>query len=73
VLQNDIYTNYKCTPPPKSALVLSRFICPAREDHIRKYSVQRVFMINETPELYAEKTLPWIESLDPKKYVARFA
>lgn len=33
-----------------------------------KYSPQKVFMVNETADLYASKTEPWIDALDPKKY-----
>ena len=37
-------------------------IFPATKRHIEKYSEHEPFVINETPELYKDVTLPWIES-----------
>ncbi|KAK0434604.1 scavenger mRNA decapping enzyme [Armillaria borealis] len=42
-------------------------ICPATDDHIRKYSPQKYTLVRETPELYASVVRPYIESLPPAR------
>ena len=42
-------------------------IRPATQTHIDKYSAQRKVMVYETPEMYAQKVLPWIESFPPSR------
>ena len=62
--QNDIYTwvtaslggHYR---GPDVKLTL---IHPATQTHIDKYSAQRKVMVQETPETYRDKVLPWIQS-----------
>lgn len=41
--------------------VKTTIIHPATEKHIEKYSVQNVYMIDETPEIYKSITLPHIQ------------
>lgn len=36
-------------------------IHPATEKHIEKYSVQNIYVIDETPDIYNKITLPHIE------------
>lgn len=65
--QNDIYTwllarhSTTSSAPPDIKLTLIR---PASKSHIEKHSVQEKVMIYETPQMYREKTLPWIEGQD---------
>lgn len=65
VNQNDIYawltgTLAKCPIDRKS--VKLQVICPAKATHILKYSSQERFIINETPEMYASITEPFIKN-----------
>lgn len=68
--QNDIYTwllarhSTTSSAPPDIKLTLIR---PASKSHIEKHSTQEKVMIYETPEMYREKTLPWIEAQNPSR------
>ncbi|PBK99144.1 scavenger mRNA decapping enzyme [Armillaria gallica] len=42
-------------------------ICPATDDHIRKYSPQKYTLVRETPELYASVVRPYIDSFPPAR------
>jgi m7GpppX diphosphatase len=42
-------------------------ISPATELHIRKYSQQHLHMLHETPEIYREVVIPYINSLPPER------
>lgn len=42
--------------------VKTTIIYPATDDHIVKHSAQEVFIFDETPADYAEKTLPYLEA-----------
>ncbi|XP_037819880.1 m7GpppX diphosphatase [Lucilia sericata] len=57
---NNIYGSYQCTPPAKLSGVKATVVYPATDKHIEKYSICQKFVINETPELYKEITLPYI-------------
>ncbi|SPO21964.1 related to DCS1 - non-essential hydrolase involved in mRNA decapping [Ustilago trichophora] len=73
--QNDIYTWLMAWshrpgfgPVTRSdADVKLTLIRPATQTHIDKYSAQRKVMVYETPEMYTEKVLPWIESFPPSR------
>lgn len=71
--QNDIYTwllawlNQKQNGELADADVKLSLICPATQTHIDKYSAQRKVMLSETPEMYARKVLPWIDSFPPSR------
>ena len=73
--QNDIYTWLVAwTGRPQNnpvtdcdADVKITLIRPATQTHIDKYSAQRKVMVYETPEMYREKVLPWIESFPPSR------
>lgn len=69
---NDIYgwfLGYLKAAKPGSGPADVKFsiIRPATATHIAKYSEQDKIMIHETPQLYREATLPWIESQDPSR------
>ncbi|KAM7360684.1 decapping enzyme, scavenger [Cochliomyia hominivorax] len=59
---NNIYGSYQCTPPSKLSGVKATVVYPATDKHIEKYSVCKKFVINETPKLYEDITLPYITS-----------
>lgn len=45
----------------KNVLVVkATIIHPATEKHVQKYSIQTLYMVNETYEIYEEITLPCI-------------
>jgi m7GpppX diphosphatase len=44
-----------------------KVICPATETHIRKYSPQHSLMVRETPEIYRDVVVPYIESFDASR------
>ncbi|XP_065354915.1 m7GpppX diphosphatase [Calliphora vicina] len=59
---NNIYGSYQCIPPAKLSGVKATVVYPATDKHIEKYSICQKFLINETPKLYEEITLPHITS-----------
>ncbi|SJX61860.1 related to DCS1-non-essential hydrolase involved in mRNA decapping [Sporisorium reilianum f. sp. reilianum] len=70
--QNDIYTWLlawfdRAQQSETDADVKMTLIRPATQTHIDKYSAQRKIMVYETPEMYAQKVLPWIESFPPSR------
>lgn len=73
--QNDIYTwllawsarSQQCYGTESDADVKITLIRPATQTHIDKYSAQRKIMVCETPEMYQQKVLPWIESFPPSR------
>lgn len=73
--QNDIYTwllGWLCRPQlgrmtESDADVKMTLIRPATQTHIDKYSAQRKIMVYETPDMYMQKVLPWIESFPPSR------
>ncbi|XP_071121680.1 m7GpppX diphosphatase-like [Mytilus edulis] len=60
-LQNDIYHTYSALLPENLNGVKATVICPASEKHIKKYTEQESFVIQETAELYTKVTLPYLE------------
>ncbi|KAK2459681.1 hypothetical protein APHAL10511_008326 [Amanita phalloides] len=42
-------------------------ICPATDVHVRKYTRQESFMVQETPELYEQIVKPYIASFPPSR------
>ncbi|GAC96189.1 scavenger mRNA decapping enzyme [Pseudozyma hubeiensis SY62] len=67
--QNDIYTWLLAHFGSRSvdADVKITLIRGATQAHIDKYSAQRKVMVYETPEMYQQKVLPWIESFPPSR------
>ncbi|PWZ00494.1 scavenger mRNA decapping enzyme [Testicularia cyperi] len=71
--QNDIYTwllvwlnkdeAASGSTHTRDADIKANLIYPATQTHIEKYSAQRKVMVRETPQIYAERILPWIESI----------
>ncbi|TMW53850.1 hypothetical protein DOY81_001135 [Sarcophaga bullata] len=59
---NNIYGSYQCIPPPELSSFKATVVYPATDKHIEKYSICKKFLINETPELYEQITLPYITS-----------
>jgi m7GpppX diphosphatase len=63
---NDIYYWYHASQAsgelPQHSEAKLTLIYPATDAHIRKYSVQNLRMVTETPEIYREHVKPYIES-----------
>jgi m7GpppX diphosphatase len=49
--------------PSQYARIVVDVIDPCTDKHIQKYSTQKAFMIVETPELYVNVTLPFIQAI----------
>lgn len=64
--RNDIYHWFLASQTsgelPRHAEAKLTLIFPATETHIRKYSSQSLRMVTETPEIYREHVLPYINS-----------
>ncbi|KAB0792467.1 hypothetical protein PPYR_14426 [Photinus pyralis] len=60
IFHNDIYGNYEFLPKLELNSIGATIIHPATEKHIKKYSIQNVYLVDETPALYEEVTLPHI-------------
>uniref|UniRef100_H2ZLJ5 m7GpppX diphosphatase n=1 Tax=Ciona savignyi TaxID=51511 RepID=H2ZLJ5_CIOSA len=60
-LQNDIYSTFTAFPPPELSDIKATIICPATEKHIRKYTKQKSFIVQETASDYQNITLPYLE------------
>ena len=60
--RNDIYSQYEVQAPGGLGSLKMMVVYPATEKHVIKYSDQEVFVIKETPEDYARKVKPYIES-----------
>ncbi|XP_013119512.2 m7GpppX diphosphatase [Stomoxys calcitrans] len=59
---NNIYGNYRCSPPSELNGVKATVVYPATDKHVEKYSICQKYVINETPEYYKDITLPYITS-----------
>jgi len=42
-------------------------IWPATDVHVRKYTVQERVMVEETPEMYREIVVPYMDSFPPER------
>ncbi|XP_003384271.1 PREDICTED: m7GpppX diphosphatase-like [Amphimedon queenslandica] len=60
--KNDIYSQYEVQAPGGLGSLKMMVVYPATEKHVMKYTDQEVFVIKETPEDYARKVKPYIES-----------
>ena len=64
--KNDIYHWFLASTStgtlPQHADAKITLIYPASEQHIRKYTQQRLRMVTETPEMYREKVQPYVQS-----------
>lgn len=60
IFRNDIYGNYEFLPKLELNSISATIIHPATDKHIKKYSIQTVYLVDETPTLYEEVTLPHI-------------
>lgn len=47
--------------------LIIKVIYPATETHIRKYTAQERVMVNETPKMYHEIVVPYMESFPPSR------
>ncbi|KAF5279437.1 hypothetical protein FQA39_LY05547 [Lamprigera yunnana] len=61
VFLNDIYGNYEFFPKLDLNSIKATIIHPATEKHVEKYSIQKLYLIDETSEIYEEITLPHIK------------
>lgn len=60
--QNDVYSQYVLEGKQGSAgEVKVTMVYPATEDHVKKYAVQKLRFVLETPQLYQKVTKPFIE------------
>jgi m7GpppX diphosphatase len=60
--QNDIYSSYLTKDPLNPGFDCKvTVIYPATEAHIKKYSSQERFLVLETPKLYKEAILPFVQ------------
>lgn len=59
---NDIYANFTLLAKPEVNRVKTTLIYPATEKHIQKYSIQNVFIVQETSELFKEITEPYLSA-----------
>ncbi|KAH8295354.1 hypothetical protein KR018_010401 [Drosophila ironensis] len=57
---NNIYGSFQVVPGRDLCAVKSTVIYPATEKHIEKYSICQKYLIRETPELYKQITLPYL-------------
>lgn len=64
--KNDIYHRYQASQAsgelPHHSEAKLTLIFPATEVHVRKYSQQSLRMVTETPAIYREHVLPYVES-----------
>ncbi|KAJ8969664.1 hypothetical protein NQ317_004894 [Molorchus minor] len=58
VFRNDIYGDYKYLPTSELNTIKATVIHPATEKHLIKYSFQRCYFIDETPQIYNDIVLP---------------
>jgi hypothetical protein len=65
--RNDKFSKYTAQPPKSSNEVDVTLICPANEIDIAKYSMQRMRLVRETPDIYSRGTRPFVEALPPKQ------
>ena len=65
--RNDKFSKYTAQPPVDANEVDITLICPANEIDIAKYSQQERHLVRETPEIYAQATLPFVAALPPKQ------
>jgi m7GpppX diphosphatase len=59
---NDIYGNYLAFPRSQLNGIKTTIIHPATDQHINKYSFQKIWLVWETPDSYRDITLPHIEN-----------
>mmetsp|Transcript_26903 Transcript_26903/g.63855 ORF Transcript_26903/g.63855 Transcript_26903/m.63855 type:complete len:236 (-) Transcript_26903:574-1281(-) len=60
---NDIYSKFAALPSEKFNYVTVDAIYPCTSKHISKFERKPVHMVRETPELYRNAILPYIESI----------
>jgi len=61
IFQNDVYGNFLCYPPVDLNSVKATIIHPATAKHVSKFSAKTPILIEETAEIYASVTLPYIQ------------
>ncbi|XP_015517190.1 m7GpppX diphosphatase [Neodiprion pinetum] len=59
--ENDVYGNYNCFPSIEHNSIKTTIIHPAMEKHIAKFENQPIHIVEETPKLYEEITLPHLK------------
>lgn len=60
---NDIYAKYISTLAPEQGAITVDTIYPATDKHISKHTTQKFVMVAESPALYHDKVLPFIQAL----------
>lgn len=68
-LQNDIYGQFEAEAGEGLGAVKLTTVYPATSRHVQKYSEQKLYLIQETPEDYNNITRPFIESQALRKQV----
>lgn len=61
-LKNDIYKTLELCPSAPYNGMKSTLIYPATEKHLRKYTSQTCYIVNESPDDYEHNVLPYIQS-----------
>lgn len=59
---NNVYGSFQCIPDSDLNCIKTTVIYPATEKHIEKFSIVLKHLINETPTLYENITLPYLTS-----------
>ncbi|XP_037954972.1 m7GpppX diphosphatase [Teleopsis dalmanni] len=59
---NNIYGSFQCVASSELNGLKTTVVYPATEKHIEKYSINLKYVVTETPELYKNITLPFLES-----------
>ncbi|XP_065668412.1 m7GpppX diphosphatase isoform X2 [Hydra vulgaris] len=60
VFSNDIYSQHTAMPQPYYNTLTTQVIRPATLHHIKKYTYQKLKVVEETPDSYKKITLPYI-------------
>ncbi|KAJ8964104.1 hypothetical protein NQ314_005129 [Rhamnusium bicolor] len=58
IFHNDVYGDYKYFPKSELNTIKTTIIHPATEKHIVKFSVQKCYIVDETPQIYNDIILP---------------
>ncbi|GAX79150.1 hypothetical protein CEUSTIGMA_g6590.t1 [Chlamydomonas eustigma] len=65
--ENDVYSKYTAVLPTPHTLVNVDLTHPATDLHIKKAQEQPYHMVHETPKMYQNLVLPFIQSLPPSR------
>ncbi|XP_075899621.1 m7GpppX diphosphatase-like [Nelusetta ayraudi] len=62
-MRNDIYSTYRLQAPAHLSEIKTTVVCPATENHVKKYRRQETFLVEEREDDYGSITLPYVEKL----------